>query len=281
MNHGRPAPFVSWRGLSRCYLRYRSIHGDKVEHLIQAVPQPACWRDAALPESISDAQLTQLLGAFKGCNSPRRACAIVRCLVDLGLRSSGSSGSASMTLIGKRGPSLLRPARPDALIFCLCRKPRARQSSTISATSDPKPLAGSCLCASKHLLVTPSAAVRFSAPCMALTSDSDGNHTRSPYTATLLGPTADQFRNTQLKEIARTCFAIEVAISTATYTRVDEATLSSVCLPAAGGRSMSMLSRGQYVYCRTTETWISPCAKRRGTSSPLPAMPMRVATKVP
>jgi integrase len=75
-------------GAVRCYLRHRLLNGDEVAHLLRAVPRPAFWRDAALPEAISDAELTQLLGAFKECNSPRRAYAIVRCLVDLGLRST-------------------------------------------------------------------------------------------------------------------------------------------------------------------------------------------------
>lgn len=75
-------------GAVRCYLRHRLLKGDEVAHLLRAVPRPAFWRDAALPESISDAELTQLLGAFKECNSPRRANAIVRCLVDLGFRST-------------------------------------------------------------------------------------------------------------------------------------------------------------------------------------------------
>jgi integrase/recombinase XerD len=75
-------------GAVRCYLRHRLLSGGDVAHLLRAVPRPAFWRDATLPEAISDAELAQLLGAFKQCNSPRRAYAIVRCLVDLGLRST-------------------------------------------------------------------------------------------------------------------------------------------------------------------------------------------------
>ncbi|WP_400766959.1 tyrosine-type recombinase/integrase [Methylosinus sporium] len=76
-------------GAVRCYLRYRSLLGDDVAHLRKAVPRPAFWRDAELPEALSASDLQQLFSAFDGpCPSRRRGYAIVRCLADLGLRSS-------------------------------------------------------------------------------------------------------------------------------------------------------------------------------------------------
>ncbi|MGL3111791.1 tyrosine-type recombinase/integrase [Bradyrhizobium sp. BR 1432] len=76
-------------GAVRCYLRYRALVGDDVAHLRKAVPRPAFWRDAELPETLSAADVERLFSAFdRPCPSRRRGYAIVRCLVDLGLRSS-------------------------------------------------------------------------------------------------------------------------------------------------------------------------------------------------
>lgn len=76
-------------GAIRCYLRHCELRGDCVAHLYKAVPRPAFWRDADLPEALTAAELTQLFSAFDAqCPSRRRGYAIVRCLADLGLRSS-------------------------------------------------------------------------------------------------------------------------------------------------------------------------------------------------
>lgn len=76
-------------GAVRCWLRYRELLGDKVADLQRAVPRPAYWRQTSLPDALSAGELQQLLGAFDApCPSRRRGYAIVRCLADLGLRSS-------------------------------------------------------------------------------------------------------------------------------------------------------------------------------------------------
>jgi integrase len=76
-------------GALRCYLRFRALAGDPVGKLGAAIPTPAHWRLATLPDVLSDAEIEELLASFDGTlPSPRRAYAIVRCLVDLGLRSS-------------------------------------------------------------------------------------------------------------------------------------------------------------------------------------------------
>jgi integrase len=76
-------------GAVRCYLRYRELIGDKVAGLLRAVPRPAYWRDATVPEAMPAAELEQLFSAFdRPCPSRRRGYAIVRCLADLGLRCS-------------------------------------------------------------------------------------------------------------------------------------------------------------------------------------------------
>jgi integrase len=76
-------------GTLRAYLRFRATLGDPVAHLLPVIASPANWRLATLPQTLSREEVVQLLGAFpQGLPSRRRAYAMVRCLVDLGLRAS-------------------------------------------------------------------------------------------------------------------------------------------------------------------------------------------------
>ena len=72
----------------RGYFRYRSTCGDRVHHLIGVVNFPANWQLASLPKALSDEEVKCLLKSLGGCYpSARRSDAIVRCAIDLGLRS--------------------------------------------------------------------------------------------------------------------------------------------------------------------------------------------------
>jgi len=73
----------------RSYLRFRAVrHADPVEALLAAIPQAARWRLASLPEYLNQEELARLMSAFAQADPQRqRDHAIVRCLVDLGLRS--------------------------------------------------------------------------------------------------------------------------------------------------------------------------------------------------
>ncbi len=76
-------------GALRGYLRFRASQGDRVEALLAAIPSVAHWRLATLPEVPSEAEIKRLLQSFdRPFPSSRRAYAMLRCLVDLGLRSS-------------------------------------------------------------------------------------------------------------------------------------------------------------------------------------------------
>jgi integrase len=88
--HGRSAGSIAViGGAIGCYLRFRSMSGDRVNELLAAIPRAANWRLASLPEVLTDAEIDQLLRSFdQPFPSRRRAYAMVRCLVDLGLRSS-------------------------------------------------------------------------------------------------------------------------------------------------------------------------------------------------
>jgi integrase len=72
----------------RSYLRFRAFEGDRVEHLLPVIGSPARWRLAPLPQTLSRADVERLLDAFPaGLPSRLRSYAIVRCVVDLGLRT--------------------------------------------------------------------------------------------------------------------------------------------------------------------------------------------------
>jgi integrase/recombinase XerC len=73
----------------RGYFRFRVTRGDQVHGLIGVVSYPANWQLASLPKALSGAEVARLVGSLgQGDPSARRADAIVRCALDLGLRSS-------------------------------------------------------------------------------------------------------------------------------------------------------------------------------------------------
>ena len=100
-------------GAVGCYLRFRSMSGDRVSQLEAAIPRVAHWRLASLPEVLTDAELDELLQSFdQPFPSRRRAYAMTRCLIDLGLRSSEvvnlrlediNWAEGTISLIGSKG----------------------------------------------------------------------------------------------------------------------------------------------------------------------------------
>lgn len=82
-----PASASSLAGALRGYLRFLAFGGSRVEHLLPVIASPAHWRLAPLPQTLSPSEVNQLLAAFPpGLASHLRGYAMVRCLVDLGLR---------------------------------------------------------------------------------------------------------------------------------------------------------------------------------------------------
>ena len=72
----------------RGYFRYRASLGDLVHGLIGAVSYPASWSLSSLPKTLTVEEVEQLVGSLgQPGRSMRRADAIVRCALDLGLRS--------------------------------------------------------------------------------------------------------------------------------------------------------------------------------------------------
>ncbi len=73
----------------RGYLRYRTSCGDRVHALAGVIASPAHWSLASLPRALRPFEVKRLLSSFTATlPSPRRGYAMVRCALDLGLRSS-------------------------------------------------------------------------------------------------------------------------------------------------------------------------------------------------
>lgn len=72
----------------RGYFRWRATLGDRTHALVGALAYPANWQLASLPKSLAPAEIEQLEAAL-GQRGPSmlRADAMVRCMLDLGLRS--------------------------------------------------------------------------------------------------------------------------------------------------------------------------------------------------
>jgi len=84
-----PASANVLAGALRSYLRFKAVCGDQVGHLLPVITSPANWRLATLPQTLSRNQVAQLLDSFSpDLPSVLRAYAMVRCVVDLGLRAS-------------------------------------------------------------------------------------------------------------------------------------------------------------------------------------------------
>lgn len=87
--YSKPASLASVVASLRGYFRYRTSLGDLVHGgLIGALSYPANWQLSSLPKTLTSEEVEQLVGSLgQPGRSMRRADAIVRCALDLGLRS--------------------------------------------------------------------------------------------------------------------------------------------------------------------------------------------------
>ncbi len=87
--YSTPASAGTLASALRGYFRFRATRGDQVHGLIGVVSYPANWRLASLPKALSIVEVERLLGSLSHDGpSARRGVAIVRCALDLGLRSN-------------------------------------------------------------------------------------------------------------------------------------------------------------------------------------------------
>lgn len=86
--YNKPANAGTVVAALRGYFRYRASLGDAVHGLIGTLSYPANWQLSSLPKTLTTEEVEQLVGSLgKPGRSLRRADAIVRCALDLGLRS--------------------------------------------------------------------------------------------------------------------------------------------------------------------------------------------------
>lgn len=72
----------------RSYFRYRSTRGDRPEALSAVITSPVHWKLATLPRALTPDEVERLLNSFTAQRRwPKRGYAIVRCALDMGLRS--------------------------------------------------------------------------------------------------------------------------------------------------------------------------------------------------
>lgn len=85
--YSKPANTGSVVAALRGYFRYRASLGDLVHGLIGAVSYPANWSLSSLPKTLTAEEIDRLVESLgQPGRSMRRADAIVRCALDLGLR---------------------------------------------------------------------------------------------------------------------------------------------------------------------------------------------------
>lgn len=87
-NYKTPSSLGAVVSALRGYFRWRATLGDRTHALVGALAYPANWQLASLPKSLEPAEVEQLEAAL-GQSGPSmlRADAMVRCMLDLGLRS--------------------------------------------------------------------------------------------------------------------------------------------------------------------------------------------------
>lgn len=86
--YSKPANAGSVVATLRGYFRYRASLGDAIHGLIGVLSYPANWQLSSLPKTLTAEEVEQLVGSLgQPGRSMRRADAIVRCALDLGLRS--------------------------------------------------------------------------------------------------------------------------------------------------------------------------------------------------
>jgi site-specific recombinase XerD len=92
-NYKAPTSLGAVVAALRGYFRWRATLGDRTHALVGALAYPANWQLASLPKSLEPAEVEQLEAAL-GQSGPSmlRADAMVRCMLDLGLRSGEVAG---------------------------------------------------------------------------------------------------------------------------------------------------------------------------------------------
>lgn len=137
--YSKPASAGTVIASLRGYFRYRVSLGDAVQGLIGVLSYPANWQLSSLPKTLTTEEVGKLVGSLgKSGRSLRRADAIVRCALDLGLRSAEIAHirlddidwrAGTITLHhtkGRRDDALPLPATTGAAIAAYLEQERPR-----------------------------------------------------------------------------------------------------------------------------------------------------------
>jgi len=93
----------------RAYFCYRGTCGDDIHAIKGVISSPAHWNLASLPKSLTEDEVDRLLDAFPPeLPSRRRAYAMVRCALDMGLRTSEIASLALSDIDWSAGTVTLR-----------------------------------------------------------------------------------------------------------------------------------------------------------------------------
>jgi integrase/recombinase XerC len=106
----------------RAYFRYQITCGDNVHGLLGVIASPAHWGLASLPRALKVDEIKRLLDSFtSSLPFPKRGLAIVRCLLDMGLRCSAKSPNSNWpTSTGVPAQSLSGTPSHTARTSCRC-----------------------------------------------------------------------------------------------------------------------------------------------------------------
>lgn len=84
----KPVSMRSIGSALRSYFKFKTLQGAVLEPLIRAIPRVMRWRPSSLPPTLTEQQIQQLLGALDLYSAQGlRDYAMLRCLIDLGLRA--------------------------------------------------------------------------------------------------------------------------------------------------------------------------------------------------
>ena len=148
--YSKPASAGAVVAALRGYFRYRASLGDAVHGVIGAVSYPANWQLAALPTTLTAEEVEQLDGSLgQPGRSLRRADAIVRCALDLGLRSAEIAGLGLDDIDWRGGTITLRHTkgrREDVLPL-----PAATGEAIAAYLKDERPKTGNRAVFVRHI----------------------------------------------------------------------------------------------------------------------------------
>ena len=221
----------------RSYLRFRAVrHADAVEALIAAIPLTAHWRLAVLPEYLAAAEITKLMSAFdRERPQSHRDYAIVRCLVDLGLRSCEVAALRLDDIDWKSGTLTIRVGK--ALRADVLPLPAVTGQAIAEYLHKARPTAGTRAVFVRHrapLQVPINASVIRSVVRQAAVRSGLSDRLHGPHVLRHSAATRMLHGGATLKEIADVLRHRSLD-TTAIYAKVDIARLSAIAQPWPGG----------------------------------------------